>query len=75
MAEGARHGSFHAISMPQHVVPPPNVALASQARSRFAVYEMAVDYVPPPQRDAVARRNGINPNQLFHWRKLSRTTA
>ena len=48
--------------------------LGQERRRRWSVEEklaMAQESLEPGQSvSVVARRNGINPNQLFHWRKL-----
>lgn len=48
--------------------------LGQERRRRWSVEEklaMVRESLEPGQSvSVVARRNGINPNQLFHWRKL-----
>lgn len=43
--------------------------LGQEQRRRWSVEEARTSLEPGPGVSVVARRNGINPNQLLHWRK------
>ena len=53
--------------------------LGAERRRRWAAAEkvgmVRETYEPGMTVSLVARRHGINPNQLFHWRKLERIGA
>jgi transposase len=53
--------------------------LASERRRRWAASEKVAmvreTYEPGMTVSLVARRHGVNPNQVFHWRKLERIGA
>ena len=53
--------------------------LGAERRRRWSAAEkvgmVRETYEPGMTVSLVARRHGINPNQLFHWRKLERIGA
>ena len=53
--------------------------LGAERRRRWSAVEkvgmVRETYEPGMTLSLVARRHGINPNQLFHWRKLERIGA
>ena len=57
-----------------HTQTPPTEILGRERRRRWSVEEKLAmvrkSFEPGYSVSLVARQHGINPNQLFHWRKL-----